>query len=169
MLFGADSDLKSQVWVDSDFSSTLEEGNRFANVRLSNQRKENTVPTGKVKWYDTEKGFGFLQTDEGEEVFLHASALPAGTLTLKNGTRCEFGVADGKRGMQALSVRVLEAPPSVAKGGRKDAEDMAIVLEDVIKLLDGYAGNLRRGRYPDDKQTEKLVAVLRGVADQIDA
>ena len=46
---------------------------------------------------------------------------------------------------------------------------MAIVLEDVIKLLDGYAGNLRRGRYTDDKQTEKLVAVLRGVADQIDA
>ena len=126
------------------------------------------MPTGKVKWYDSEKGFGFLQTDEGEEVFLHASALPAGTLTLKNGTRCEFGVADGKRGMQALSVRVLEAPPSISKGGRKDAEDMAIVLEDVIKLLDGYAANLRRGRYPDDKHSEKLVAVLRGVADQID-
>jgi CspA family cold shock protein len=78
-------------------------------------------------------------------------------------------VADGKKGMQALSLRILEAPPSVSKGGRRDAEDMAIVLEDVIKLLDGYAGNLRRGRYPDDKQTEKLVAVLRGVADQIDA
>ena len=127
------------------------------------------MPTGKVKFYDSEKGFGFLQTDEGEEVFLHASALPAGTLTLKNGTRCEFGVADGKKGMQALSLRILEAPPSVSKGGRRDAEDMAIVLVDVIKLLDGYAGNLRRGRYPDDKQTEKLVAVLRGVADQIDA
>jgi len=155
--------------VDSDFSSTLEEGNRLTNVTLSHQRKENTVPTGKVKFYDSEKGFGFLQTDEGEEVFLHASALPAGTLTLKNGTRCEFGVADGKKGMQALSLRILETPPSVAKGGRRDAEDMAIVLEDVIKLLDGYAGNLRRGRYPDDKQTEKLVAVLRGVADQIDA
>ena len=71
--------------------------------------------------------------------------------------------------MQALSVRVLEEPPSVSKGVRKDAEDMAILLEDVIKMLDGYAGSLRRGRYPDDKQTEKLVAVLRGVADQIDA
>ena len=127
------------------------------------------MPTGKVKFYDSEKGFGFLQTDEGEEVFLHASALPAGTLTLKNGTRCEFGVADGKKGMQALSLRVLEAPPSVSKGGRRDAEDMAIVLEDVIKLLDGYAGNLRRGRYPDASHTSKLVAVLRGVADQIDA
>jgi CspA family cold shock protein len=126
------------------------------------------VPTGKVKWYDSEKGFGFLQTDEGEEVFLHASALPAGTLTLKNGTKCEFGVAEGKRGMQALSLRVIEAPVSIAKGTRKDAEDMAIMLEDVIKMLDGYANSLRRGRYPDDKQTEKLAAVLRAVADQID-
>ncbi|CAB4337481.1 MAG: cold-shock protein [Actinobacteria bacterium] len=126
------------------------------------------MPTGKVKWYDSEKGFGFLQSDEGEEVFLHASALPAGLLTLKNGTKVEFGVADGKRGLQALSVRVIEAPPSVRGSNRKDAEDMAAVLEDVIKLVDGYASSLRRGRYPEDKQTDKLVAVLRGVADQID-
>jgi hypothetical protein len=42
------------------------------------------------------------------------------------------------------------------------------LLEDVIKLLDGYAGSLRRGRYPDASHTSKLVAVLRGVADQID-
>ena len=127
------------------------------------------MPIGKVKWYDTDKGFGFLQAEDGQEVFLHASALPAGVVSLKNGTRVEFGVADGKRGPQALSVRVLEAPPSVSKGNRKDAEEMAIVLEDVIKLLDGYSNSLRRGRYPDDKHTEKLVAVLRAVADQIDA
>jgi len=126
------------------------------------------VPTGKVKFYDSEKGFGFLQTDEGEEVFLHATALPAGVLSLKNGTRVEFGIAEGRRGAQALSVRVLEEPPSIAKSGRKDAEDMAIVLEDVIKLLDQYANNLRRGRYPDDKQSQKLAAVLRAVADQVD-
>ena len=76
------------------------------------------MPTGKVKWYDAEKGFGFLQTDEGEEVFLHASALPSGVLTLKNGTRCEFGVAEGKRGTQALSLRILEAPPSLSTATR---------------------------------------------------
>jgi CspA family cold shock protein len=122
-----------------------------------------------VKWYDTDKGFGFLQAEDGQEVFLHATALPAGVTSLKNGTRVEFGVADGKRGPQALSVRVLEAPPSISKGNRKDAEDMAVVLEDLIKLLDGYSNSLRRGRYPDDKHTEKLVAVLRAVADQIDA
>jgi len=126
------------------------------------------MPTGKVKFYDNEKGFGFLQTDDGEEVFLHASALPAGILSLKNGTRVEFGVAEGRKGMQALSVRVLEEPPSIAKSGRKGAEDMAIVLEDVIKLLDSFANSLRRGRYPEDKQSQKVAAVLRGVADQID-
>lgn len=126
------------------------------------------MPTGKVKFYDSEKGFGFLQTDEGEEVFLHATALPAGVLSLKNGTRVEFGIAEGRKGAQALSVRVLEEPPSIAKSGRKAAEDMAIVLEDVIKLLDQYANNLRRGRYPDDKQSQKVAAVLRAVADQVD-
>ncbi|MEI7442597.1 MAG: cold shock domain-containing protein [Actinomycetes bacterium] len=126
------------------------------------------MPTGKVKFYDNEKGFGFLQTDEGEEVFLHASALPAGVLSLKNGTRVEFGVAEGRKGMQALSLRILEEPPSIARSGRKGAEDMAIVLEDVIKLLDSFANSLRRGRYPEDKQSQKIAVVLRGVADQID-
>jgi len=126
------------------------------------------MPTGKVKFYDNEKGFGFLQTDEGEEVFLHASALPAGVLSLKNGTRVEFGIAEGRKGMQALSVRILEEPPSIAKSGRKGAEDMAIVLEDVIKLLDSFANSLRRGRYPEDRQSQKAAAVLRAVADQID-
>jgi CspA family cold shock protein len=126
------------------------------------------MPTGKVKFYDNEKGFGFLQTDEGEEVFLHASALPAGVLSLKNGTRVEFGVAEGRKGMQALSVRIIEEPPSIAKSGRKGAEDMAIVLEDVIKLLDSFANSLRRGRYPEDRQSQKAAAVLRAVADQID-
>ena len=45
------------------------------------------MPTGKVKWYDAEKGFGFLARDDGGEVFVHSSALPAGTDTLGKGQR----------------------------------------------------------------------------------
>jgi CspA family cold shock protein len=126
------------------------------------------VPTGKVKWYDIEKGFGFLATDEGDEVFVHASALPAGLEGLKPGSRVEFGVADGKRGPSALSLRVLDVPTSVAKAARKPAEDVAVILEDLIKLLDGVSNSLRRGRYPDDKHSQQIAAMLRKVAEDFD-
>ncbi|EMY34818.1 cold shock protein [Arthrobacter crystallopoietes BAB-32] len=127
------------------------------------------MPIGKVKWFDTEKGFGFLATDEGQEVFLHASALPTGVKEVKAGTRMEFGIAEGRRGAQALSVRIIDAKPSVAKATRKPAEDMAIITEDLIKLLDGISNGLRKGRYPDKAHATKVAAVLRRVADDLDA
>jgi CspA family cold shock protein len=127
------------------------------------------MPTGKVRFYDEEKGFGFITTDDGQDVFLHAMALPAGTPAPKAGTRLEFGVADGKRGLQALSVRVLQAPPSLAKRSRKSADDMAIIVEDLVKLLDGIGADLRRGRYPSGSHGKKVAAVLRKVADDLEA
>ena len=127
------------------------------------------MPTGKVRFYDEEKGFGFITTDDGQDVFLHATALPEGTPALKAGARLEFGVADGKRGLQALSVRVLDTPPSLAKRARKPADDMAIIVEDLVKLLDGIGSNLKRGRYPDKSHSGKIAAMLRKVADELDA
>ncbi|UYN83462.1 MAG: cold shock domain-containing protein [Microcella sp.] len=126
------------------------------------------MPTGKVKFYDQEKGFGFIASDEGDEVFLHASALPEGAV-VKAGTRLEFGVADGKRGAQALSVRVLDAKPTLARVNRKSADDMSIIIEDLVKLLDGIGTNLKRGRYPDSAHGAKIAAMLRKVADELDA
>ncbi|WP_127794072.1 cold-shock protein [Agromyces sp. LHK192] len=126
------------------------------------------MPTGKVKFYDDEKGFGFIAADDGQEVFLHASALPSGA-TVRAGTRLEFGIADGKRGAQALSVRVLDTPPSMAKIHRKPADDMAVIVEDLVKVLDGIGGDLRRGRYPDKGKARTVAAVLRRVADDLDA
>lgn len=125
------------------------------------------MPTGKVKWYDNEKGFGFLTTDEGQEVFLHANALPAGIGEVKVGTRMEFGVADGRKGAQALSARVLEAAPSVAKARRKPARDLAPIVQDLVSMLERATGKLNSGSYPDNAKT--LAAALRKVAEDFDA
>ena len=127
------------------------------------------MPTGKVKWFDTERGFGFIASDEGDEVFLHASALPAGVASPKPGTRVDFGVADGRRGPQALSVKILDPVPSVAKAQRKPADDMAVIVEDLIKVLDKVGNDLRRGRYPEKDRGSKIAQLLRAVADDLEA
>lgn len=131
------------------------------------------MPSGKVKWYDTEKGFGFLSRDDGGDVFVHSSALPAGVPALKPGSRVEFGIVDGKRGEQALSVTLLDPLPSVAgnaaAAARKPADDMAVIVEDLIKLLDGVGNGLRRGRYPDRAMAKKTAAVLRAVASDLES
>ncbi|MBI9114555.1 cold-shock protein [Sanguibacter suaedae] len=126
------------------------------------------MPTGKVKFFDAERGFGFIASEDGEQVFLHASALPDGVTAPKPGTRVDFGVADGRKGPQALSVKLLDPVPSVAKAQRKPADDMAVIIEDVIKLLDGVGNSLRRGRYPEKSAAAKVATVLRAVADDIE-
>src|SRR6188472_3767175 len=91
------------------------------------------VPSGKIKWYDADKGFGFIAQDGGgDDVHVRSSALPTGLATLKPGQKVEYGVADGRRGPQALQ-------------------------------------ELRRGRYPDRALGGRIAAVLRAVANELDA
>jgi cold shock protein len=127
------------------------------------------VPTGKVKWFSSEKGFGFLSRDDGDDVFVHRDALPDGVTELKPGSRVEFGVAQGRRGEQALSVRVLDPIPSLVKAQRKPPDELAIMVEDLIKLLDGVSDALHRGRHPDRAAARKVGTVLRAVADDLEA
>ncbi|MFL6053706.1 MAG: cold-shock protein [Actinoallomurus sp.] len=126
------------------------------------------MPTGKVKWYDADKGFGFLTRDDGGEVFVHSSALPGGVTSLKPGQRVEFGVVEGRKGQQALSVRTLDNPPSVVKAKRKKPDEMVPIVEDLIKFLDGISTTYRRGKHPEGTIAKKIGEVLRAVADDLD-
>jgi cold shock protein len=127
------------------------------------------VPTGKVKFFNAEKGFGFLSNDEGEDVFVHRDALPDGMTEVKPGTRVEYGIVSGRKGNQAMQVRVLDPIPSVVRASRKPAEEMAPLVEDLIKLLDHTSNSLRRGRYPDRAEARKIAGLLRAFADNLDA
>ncbi|GAB38115.1 cold-shock protein [Gordonia sp. w5E2] len=139
------------------------------------------MPTGKVKWYDAEKGFGFLAQESGEDVYVRSSALPEGVEALKPGQRVEFGMAAGRRGPQALTVTVLEPAPSVAKNTREAArkeqqakrhspDELHGMVADLITLLEGKVQpDLRKGRYPDRKTAQRISEVVRAVARELDA
>ncbi|MDO3216299.1 cold-shock protein [Mycobacteroides abscessus] len=137
------------------------------------------MPTGKVKWYDAEKGFGFLSQEDGEDVYVRSSALPAGVEGLKAGQKVEFGMAAGRRGPQALSLKLIDAPPSVQKTRRESGgpvnhkhttDELHGMIEDMITLLEGTVQTeLRKGRYPDRKIARKVSEVVRAVASELDA
>ncbi|GAA3512875.1 cold-shock protein [Actinocatenispora rupis] len=128
------------------------------------------MPTGRVKWYDEAKGFGFLTQDDGGDVFVHKAALPAGTAALKPGQKVEFGVVESRRGNQALSVRLLDAPPSLAELRRRPPEELHGLVEDMIKVLEAKVQpELRRGRYPDRKSSAKIAELVHAVARELEA
>ena len=130
------------------------------------------MPSGKVKWFNAEKGFGFLSQEEGPDVYVHADALPEGTSTVKPGTRVEFGIAQGRRGDQALQVRVLEAPASVTRNQsaarRKKPDEMVAIVEDLIGLLDNAGEAYRHGRHPDPRTAGPTAKLLRALADELE-
>lgn len=132
------------------------------------------MPTGKVKWYDAEKGFGFLSREDGDDVYVRASSLPTGVTTLKAGTRVEFGILSGRKGEQAHQVRILDARPSVSeaqraqRAQRRKPEEMVGIVEDLIRLLEGVEQAYRHGRHPDAKTARPTAKLLRGLADELD-
>ena len=126
------------------------------------------MPTGKVKWYDADKGFGFLSKDEGGDVYVRNDALPAGVSTLKAGTRVEFGIVQGRRGDQALQVRLLEPAQSVSKALRKKPADMVNIIEDLYRLLENVEKGYRAGRHPDPRTAKPTAMLLRALADELE-
>ncbi len=64
------------------------------------------METGRVKWFNAEKGFGFIERDGGNDVFVHFSAITMdGFKTLEEGTEVQFDVVEGAKGPQAANVQ----------------------------------------------------------------
>ena len=68
------------------------------------------MTVGTVKWFNADKGYGFIQPEDGEDVFVHFSAIQtSGYRSLNEGQAVEFDVAQGPKGPQAANVRPIEA------------------------------------------------------------
>lgn len=127
------------------------------------------MPVGKVKWYDAEKGFGFASNPGEEDVFIGKNVLPEGVDELEPGQRVEFDFAAGRRGPQALRVKVLDAPKRRPVHRRKP-EELGSMLADVMTLIETQIQPaLTAGRYPERKESRQVAEILRAVAKELDA
>ena len=77
---------------------------------MQDSRGENEVPSGTVKWFNSEKGYGFIAQSDGEDVFVHHSAIQMnGYRSLEEGQSVEFDLKEGPKGLQAVDVRPVTA------------------------------------------------------------
>lgn len=127
------------------------------------------MPTGTVKWYDPERGYGFVSNPGDEDVYVGSQVLPEGVTELVKGQRLEYEFVAGRRGPQALTVTVLDEGPRRAKH-KFSTEQLQQMVQDTITLLDSRVlPGLQSGRRPDSKEGRQIAEILRTIAREIDA
>ncbi|WP_420097925.1 cold-shock protein [Corynebacterium sp.] len=145
------------------------------------------MPTGKVKWYDPDRGFGFVSNPDGEDVYVGSQVLPEGVTELHKGQRLEYDFAEARKGPQAMRVAVLDDGPAVSQqtGGRAPSRGSARgssrghrytpdklheLVQDTVTLLESRVQpSLEAGRRPDRKEGHQVAEILRTIARELDS
>ena len=126
------------------------------------------MPIGKVKWFDADKGFGFVSNPGDEDVYVGRNVLPEGVDELVQGQRIDFDFAAGRRGPQALRVNVLDKPRRRTPSRKPD--ELSSMLSDVMTLLETQVQPvLAQGRYPERKTGRQVAEILRAIAKDLDS
>jgi len=66
------------------------------------------MQTGKVKWFNSQKGYGFISKEDGKEIFVHFKDIEGGANALRDNDEVEFEVEEGRKGLQAVRVRKIQ-------------------------------------------------------------
>ncbi|MBP3088791.1 cold-shock protein [Corynebacterium sp. sy017] len=128
------------------------------------------MPVGKVKWYDAERGFGFVSNPGEEDCFVSKQVLPQGVEELHAGQRIEFDFAAGRKGPQALRVKLLDPIKPPKAQHRYSTEELHGMIADLATLLETRVQPaLLNGRYPERKEARQIASILRAVAKELDA
>jgi len=78
-------------------------------VDKQREKSEDKMASGKVKWFSSQKGYGFIEQEGGADVFVHFSAISGeGYKELQEGQKVEFEVTQGQKGPQATNVKLIE-------------------------------------------------------------
>lgn len=127
------------------------------------------MPIGKVKWYDADRGFGFVSNPGDEDVYVGSQVLPEGVDELVAGQRLEYDFAAGRRGPQALRVSVLDNGPRRARH-KYNPSQLRGLVQDTITVLDSRVlPVLEKDRRPDAKESRKIAEILRTIARELDS
>lgn len=123
------------------------------------------MPTGTVKWFDAEKGFGFVTQDEGGDVFVHVSALPSEVPALLPDQRVEFSVVAGPRTDRATGVTILK--DAFRPSAHRTTGELVMMLQGLNRVLENTELALRRGRHLDRAIFERVAGLLHATATAI--
>jgi CspA family cold shock protein len=126
---------------------------------LQDQRRQ-TVPQGKVKWFSTEKAFGFIEQDNDNDIFVHVTGLADGVTAIDKDMLVEYEVEQGRKGPQATNVRPASAAAPVAEV--VEATETVEVTE-TVETVEDEAGDVVE---IDDTVTVTTDEVVIAVEDE---